>query len=123
MDVPQSNVRQGFKFLMNRWNMFKESQRLFNRHIQNLSNVLPFVVNIERLLIVALPVAFFTFNVDVWQELHFDPNDPIPFAGFASSTLNVEGEATRTIAAHLRFGHLRKEVANLGEDAGIGSWV
>ena len=64
-----------------------------------------------------------TGDVDVGEEVHFDFVDAVALAGFAAAALDVEGEAARLIAAEFGFGLSGEEVADGGENAGVGCRV
>ena len=55
--------------------------------------------------------------------MHLDRDDAVALAGFASPTLDVEGKAAGTVAAHPRFGQLREEVADMGEQSRISGRI
>ena len=74
-------------------------------------------------MIVAASAADFALHVDVGQEIHFDAALAFALAGFAASAGDVEGEASGFVAALAGFGQHGVEVANRGEDAGIGCGI
>src|SRR6266478_1681370 len=55
--------------------------------------------------------------------MHLDPNDAVALARLASPALDVKRETAGTVAAHPRFGQLRKQLADMGEQAGIGRGI
>ena len=77
----------------------------------------------EGFLIVTAAVTDFALDVDVGEEVHFDAALAFALAGFAAAALNVEGEAAGFVAALAGFGEHGEEVADGGEDAGIGGGV
>src|SRR5262249_33946257 len=52
-----------------------------------------------------------------------DADDAVALARLASSALDVEREAPRPVAAHARFGQLREQFADMGEEAGVGRGI
>ena len=53
----------------------KNFERLLDRHLQDLGDVLALVVDLERLAVVALALAHLARDVDVGQEVHLDLDD------------------------------------------------
>ena len=72
------------------------------------------VLDLEGLTVVARAVARLAVDVDVGQEVHLDLDGAVSGARLAASTLDVEGESTLLVAAHLGLGDLGEELANLG---------
>src|SRR5690606_27939857 len=56
-------------------------------------------------------------------EVHLHADDAIALAGLAASTLHVEAEAARAIAAGAGLGHLRKQLAQRREEPGVGGRI
>ena len=81
------------------------------------------VLDLQRFLVVALPLADLAGDVDIGQEVHLDLDDAVPLAVLAAAALDVEAEATRFVAAHPRLRQLGEKVADVREHAGIGGRV
>ena len=90
---------------------------------EDFGDALALVLNFERVAIVALAAAYFAGDVNVGQEMHLDADDAVALAGFAASALDVEGKASRPVAAHPRFRQLREQLADMREQAGIGRGI
>src|SRR6185436_9828978 len=73
----------------------------------------------ERLGIEPLASAPLAIDAHVGQETHLDLLEPLPFAALATPARRVEGEPARVVAAQPRFGRLRKQLADLVEDADV----
>ena len=86
-------------------------------------DVFAFVGDAEGFAVVAFAVADVAGDEDVRQEVHFDFDDAVALAGFASAAFDVEGEAPRRVAARAAFLGAGEEVADGGEDAGVGGGV
>ena len=82
-----------------------------------------FVGDAEGFAVVAFAVADVAGDEDVRQEVHFDFDDAVALAGFASTAFDVKGEPPRRVAAGARFLRAGKEFADGGEDAGVGGGV
>ena len=101
----------------------EELGRLVDAHLEHVGDRLALVLHLERLRVVALALADFARHVDVGQEVHLDLDDAVALARFAAAALDVEREAPRRVAAHLRFGRQREQLANQVERAGVGRRV
>ena len=62
-------------------------------------------------------------DLDRLEELHLEQSHAGAFAGLAAPALDVEGEAPLGVAAHLRLGQRREEVADLVPDLAVGRRV
>ena len=62
-------------------------------------------------------------HVDVGQELHLDLEGAVAGAGLAPAALDVEGEPARLVAADLRLGGRREQLADMVEHPGVGGRV
>ena len=123
LDVVQADVVEGLELAVDRRDVLEERQRLVDRHVQHLGDVLALVVDLQRLAVVALALADLALDVDVGQEVHLDLDDAVALARLAAAALDVEAEAARLVAAHLRLGRLGEHLADLVEDAGVGGRV
>src|SRR5205814_2209667 len=57
------------------------------------------------------------------QEVHLNLDEAVALALLAAAALHVEAETSRPIAADLRGGQAREQVAYLVEHAGVGRRV
>ncbi|BAC18317.1 conserved hypothetical protein [Corynebacterium efficiens YS-314] len=122
-DISQSHINQGGKVAVDGLDRFEELRRLGDRHVEDLGDVLAFVVHLEGFTVVAFALADLTRDVHIGQEVHLDLQGAITLAGLAPATLDVEGEASRLVATDLRLGGLGEEVTHLVEDTGVGRRV
>ena len=104
-------------------NVNEELERLLNRHVEHVGDCAPLEANLQRLLVVALPVALLARDVDVRQEVHLDLDLPVAAAYLAAAALYVEREAARLVAAGASLRRLGEEVADHIEEAGVGGGV
>ena len=77
----------------------------------------------EGFLIVTAAVTDVAEDVDVGQEVHLDALLAFALAGFAAAALDVEGEAAGLVAALAGLREAGEEVADGGEDAGVGGGI
>src|SRR5258708_19098319 len=80
---------------------------------------MPAELHLLHLARIARPVAHLARNIDVREEVHLDLDDPVPLTVLAPTAPHIEAEAARLVAAHLRLGKLREEVAHVREHAGV----
>ena len=101
----------------------EEVNRLLDRHVQDLGDGPALVVDLQGLPVVPGPVADLTGDVHVRQEVHLDLDRAVTGAVLAATTLDVEGEPARLVAAHLRLRCLGEQPTDVVEDAGVGGRV
>ena len=77
------------------------------------------VAHLQRLAVVAPPAARLALDVDVGQEVHLDAQDAVALAGLAAPALDVERVAPRLVAARLRLGQVREQIADVREHARV----
>src|SRR5260370_1152030 len=123
MNVIEADVRQRFELLANRRNRAEEFDRVEHGHVEHFGDVLALVLNLQRVAIVALAAADFAGDVNVGQEMHLDSNDAVAFARLASTALHVERKSSRSVTAHPLLGQLRKQLADMGEQAGVSRGI
>ncbi len=107
LDVAQAHVVQGLELGAHPGEGLEELQGLLHRHVQHLGDVLAAEGDLQRLAVVAGAVADLAGHLDVGQELHLDLDVAVALAGLAATTLHVEREAARLVAAHARLRHAR----------------
>ncbi len=103
--------------------MLEERDRLFDGHVEDISDRLALEADLERLAVVAPAVALFARDVDIRQEVHLDADLAVAAADLAASALDVEREAPRLVAAHARLLRLREQIADHVEEARVGGRV
>ena len=103
--------------------VLQKRQRVFDGHVEHVGDGVALVVDRERFAVVAAAAADFAGDVHVGQEVHFDAAQAVALAGFAAPALDVEAEASGLVAALAGFGQHGEEVADGGEDAGVGGGI
>ena len=98
----------------------EEAERLLDRHLEDVGDRLPLEAHLERLAVVAPPLAGLARHVHVRQEMHLDLDLAVALAGLAAAALDVEAEPAGLVAAHLRVGRERVELPDVGEEVGVG---
>ena len=103
--------------------VFEQLDRLADRHVEHVGDRVAVEQHGERLGVVALAAAIVALDPHVGQEVHLDSQLAVPFALLAASAGHVEAEPPRRVAAQLRLGQVREQLANLIEHAGVGRRV
>ena len=122
-DVAEADVDEGAQVPGDGRDRLEEVDSLLDRHVEDLGNGLALVVHLEGLAVVPRAMADLAGNVDVGQEVHLDLDRSVAGARLAAPALDVEREASLLVAAHLGFGRLREQLADVIEDTGVGRRV
>src|SRR5208283_3373367 len=123
MDVPQANVHQRLQLLLDLGEVLQDWQGIGDRRFQEIGDGVSLVLYRQRLVIVAFAAADLAQDIDIGKKIHLDTALAFPLASFAASAGNVKREAPRPIATLPRFRQHGVEIANLGEDAGVGRGI
>ena len=118
-NVAQTHFKKRCQFLMKSRNLFKKFHSVLNRHLQDLGDVLSFIFDFQGLLIITAAAAFFAFNVDVGQKVHFNFFQPLAFAMFAPAAFDVKAESSGAVTANLRFVAFGEKIADDGKNSGV----
>ena len=101
-------------------------ESFFDGHVEDVVDVLAFVLNIEDGGFVTCSITFFTGELDVGQELHLDRDGAVAFADVATAAGDVEGEVTGAEATTFGIGLCGEEGADVVEGLdvgdGVGAW-
>ena len=98
-------------------------QSIRNRTLQQVGNGIAPVFHGERLVIVAPASTNFAKHVHVGQEIHLYATLAFALARFTPPSGYVERESARLVAAFAGFRQHGIQIADLGEDSGVGGWV
>jgi hypothetical protein len=104
-------------------NRLEELNRLADRHLEHVGDRLALVADLERLAVVAAPVALLAGDVDIGQEVHLDLDLPVAAADLAAPALDVEREPSRLVATRPGLAGAGVELADVVEDARVGRRV
>ena len=117
--VVEADVVQRLQAAADLRDLREERERLLDRHLEHVGDRLALEAHLERLAVVALALARLARDVDVGQEVHLDLDLAVALARLAAAALDVEREAPRLVAAHLRVGRQRVELADVREEVGV----
>ena len=101
----------------------KKSSAFGDGHVEDVGDRLALVRDFECLAVVAFAVADLAGHEDIGQEVHLDLDDALALAGFAATAFDVEREAAGHVAARFASGHRGEELADRGEESGVGGRV
>ena len=117
--VAEADVDQGRQVAGDRRDGREELQRLLDRHVEDLGDGLALVVDLERLAVVAIPLADLAWHVHIGQEVHLDPDRAVTRACLAATALDVEREPSLLVTADLRLRGVGEELADVVEHPGV----
>src|SRR4029077_13703158 len=122
-DITEANLAERLQLPLDLRNAIEELGRLLDAHVEHVGDRLAAIGDLERLLVVAFALANLAGHVNVRQEVHLDLDDAVALAVLAAAALDVEAEPARIVAPHPRLRHLGEQLADVGEDAGVGRRV
>src|SRR3982751_654162 len=119
MDVSQPDVVERLELLADARLVLEEGKGIFDGQLQHIRDALAAEADLERLAVVALPLAHLARHVHVGEEVHLDLHQTVALARLAAATLHVEREAAGPVAADLGLGKLGEQLADRGEETGV----
>ena len=122
-DVPEADILDSLQFAGDFWIGFEEFDGLAYGHVEDVGDGLAAVADFQGLTVVAFAVAHFAVDENIREEVHLDGAKSGAFAGVAASAGDVEGEASRFVAADFGAGELGEELPDVVEDADVGGRV
>src|SRR5205814_8315253 len=93
-------------FGVNRRYIGKETHCFFYRPMQRISDILAFIMYLQRLTVVAFALTDFTRNIYIRKEIHLNLDDSRALASFTPAPFDIEREAACQVATYSGFGHL-----------------
>jgi hypothetical protein len=106
--------------------IFEKFHRFLNTHIKDVIDVLSFIDAFKGLMVVTHTVTLIALNIYVWEEVHWNIDDPSALALLASSSANVEGEPSFVEASSPRFRGFSEQGTDVIKDlrvcSRIASW-
>src|SRR5207237_9669554 len=119
LDIPETDLVEREQDGPELAEAVEERYRFVHAHIEDVRDVLAAIAHLERLTVVAPPLAHVAFDVHVGQKVHLDALDALALAGLAAPALDIEAESAGGVAAQLRLACARHQVANQSKRAGI----
>src|ERR1700727_273955 len=94
---------------MDSWLGPEEFRCFFDGQLEQIANALSIVLDRERLRVKPLPPARSTRDIAGGQEIHFQFDNSLAGARFATATLRIERKATAGVATDPGFRELGKK--------------
>ena len=123
LDIAQADVVEGLQLALEARVVLEEGKALFHRHFQHVAYAFALVFHFEGFAVVALSLTHFAGYVYIGQKVHLDFQDAVAFTGLAPAALDVKGEPARTKPAHFALGQRGEQVADVGEQPGVGCGI
>src|SRR5262249_18293657 len=123
VDVAESDILQSLEFAADAGDVFEEGECLRHGHVEDVGDRIGLLMDFQGFAVIAFAVADLAGDEDVGEEIHLDLDDAFAVAGFAAAALDVEGEAAGLVAAGFGLGHRGEELADGGEETGVGGRV
>src|SRR6187402_1095428 len=126
MDVSQAHVDQRLQLDLDVGDVGQNRKRIGDGEIEDIRNGVTVELYAERLLVVTPSIADFAEDVDIRKEVHLYAALAVTLAGFATSALDVEAEASGLVPTLPAVWKHGEEIADGGKDASIsgrvGTW-
>src|SRR5690606_31525996 len=101
----------------------EEADRFIHRQLENVSDVLASISNLEDLRREPLAATDLAGDVHVGHEDHLHLHRPLPLARLAAPASDIEGEAPRREAALPCLGQVREDLPQLVERLDVGDRI
>jgi len=98
-------------------------RRFLDCHVEHVGDVLPFIPDVQGLLVKPRAMANVAEDIHVRKEIHLDGDRAVALTMLAPPPLHVEGKAPGFIAAGLRLGQAREQVADTVKDADVSHGI
>ena len=122
-DITTANILQCLQLAADARERFKVLQRAVHGHVQDVRDAFVLETHLQRFVVIPAASADLAWNVNIRQELHFNPELAFPTAGFTATTLDVERKTPFIVSAQFRVWQAGEQIADHVEHARIGSGV
>jgi hypothetical protein len=85
VDVSEPDVVERLELLAHARLVLEEGERVLHRHLEHVGDALAAEAHLERLAVVALPLAHLARHVDVGEEVHLDLHEAVALARLAAA--------------------------------------
>ncbi len=123
VNVAEADVDEGLKLGVYGGDVLEDGEGVLDGEVEDIGDRVAVELYGEGFLVVAAAVADVAEDIDVGEEVHLDATLAFTLAGLAAASLDVEGEAAGFVAALAGLGEHGKEIADGGEDTGVGGGI
>ena len=117
-DVPQHIERT-----LHRWLTLEERFGSVNRHVENLRNILPAILDVQCLRVVSGAVAHWARGIHTREKQQLDDDEALAGTSLTSTFGDIERESTGVVAARTCLFCRRKQLSDLVEESRVGRKV
>src|SRR3989344_1866477 len=93
--IVESHVRKRLQSVRDGRDVFKERERLFDRHGEDVMDAFLLVSHFECFFHESFAPAYIAGHIHRRQKVHFNGDKSVPLARFTAPALHIEGEASR----------------------------
>ena len=97
--IVESDAMERFHALADSGDGLEELESFFDGHVENVGDGLFSECDFESFAIVSFSSACVALDVDVGEEMHFDTENAVALAGFATPAFDIEGESPGLVSA------------------------
>ena len=90
LNIAQTDLAHSLQSACDLGHVGEELTCFIHRHIQHFIDIFALVAHLERFLVVAAALAHVTGNIHIRQKVHFNFEQAVTRAGFASAALDIE---------------------------------
>jgi hypothetical protein len=123
LKIAESDVVLDGEAMLNPRDGVKKRNGFFNRHLENLGDILSLISDIESFSVVAFSLTNVALNKNVREKVHFDFCYAVSLARLTATALHIEGKPTGLISTNLSLWKLGEEVADEGKKPGVSRGV
>ena len=95
----------------------------FYRHIQHIRNGFALIFDIKRFAVIAFPMTYLTWDIDIRQEVHLNFVDAVSAARFTTPAFGIKAKSPFFIAFCLGIWRSGKEVADKIKDTSVSGGI
>ena len=122
-DVAKAHVAHGLQLGLDAREVVEQLQGLLHGHVQHLGDGAVAELDFQRLAVVASSAADLAGDGDVGEELHLNLGVAVALTCLAAPALDVEGEATWSVAPDAGFRERGEQLADGCEGPGVGRGI
>ena len=122
-DLAKPHIHKGLDLAVKLRQILKELRCFLRPHVQHLGNILALILYFQCLSVISLTAADLAWHIHIREEMHLDLYKAVTVTSLAPTALNIKGESSRAVAAHLCILGSREQIANIVKYARIGGRI